>query len=192
MYLEEHLGRGVKKLIDVPLHVIHLNQDDPKKCTAKKLDSYGLVKLHEKMKFIPRRGFLLDPTAEISINPDDKKIIELGASIVVLDCSWKKITESLGKISSSNKLERRVLPLLLAANPVSWGKIGRLSSVEALAAALIIMGYWENAEIILKPFKFGKQFVELNYEPLMAYSKASNKEEINMLQYEFFNISSES
>ena len=192
MYLEEHLGRGVKKLIDVPLHVIHLNQDDPKKCTAKKLSSYGLVKLHEKMKYIPRRGYLLDPTAKITISPNDKKIIDLGASIVVLDCSWKKITESLGKISYSNKLERRVLPLLLAANPVSWGKIGRLSSVEALAAALIITGYWKNAETILKPFKFGRQFIELNYEPLVAYSEASDIDEITMLQYEFFNSSSES
>ena len=192
MYLEEHLGRGVKKLIDVPLHVIHLNQDDPKKCTAKKLSSYGLVKLHEKMKYVPRRGYLLDPTAKITISPNDKKIIDLGASIVVLDCSWKKITESLGKISNSNKLERRVLPLLLAANPVSWGKIGRLSSVEALAAALIITGYWKNAETILKPFKFGRQFIELNYEPLVAYSEASDIDEITMLQYEFFNSSSES
>ena len=65
----------MKKLIDVPLHVIHLNQDDPKKCTAKKLGSYGLVKLHETMKFIPRRGFLLDPTAKISkrIIPESRK-----------------------------------------------------------------------------------------------------------------------
>jgi len=182
----------VKILNEVPLHVIHLNQDDPKKCTAKKLSSHGLVKLHENMKFIPRRGFLLDPSARITISPNDRKIIDLGASIVVLDCSWKKIIESLEKIPSSNKLERRVLPLLLAANPVSWGKIGRLSSVEALAAALIITGNWENAEAILKPFKFGNQFIELNFEPLKAYSEACDLDEINKLEKEFFDYTTES
>ena len=187
MHQEGPRERGVKKLIDIPLHVIHLNQDDPKKCTAKKLSSHGLVKLHEQMRNVPRRGFLLDPMANIIINPNDKKLIELGASIVVLDCSWKKISESIDKLSNTSKLERRVLPLLLAANQVSWGKIGRLSSVEAFAAALIITGYWNYAEIILKPFKFGKQFIELNYEPLKAYSNASSIEEMIMLQNEFFN-----
>ncbi|HIL67145.1 MAG: hypothetical protein CXT66_03675, partial [Methanobacteriota archaeon] len=32
---------------EVSLHVIHLDQDDPKKCTARKMHANGLVRLHE-------------------------------------------------------------------------------------------------------------------------------------------------
>ena len=170
----------------VPLHVIHLGQDDPKKCTARKLGSQGLARVHNKADSAPRRGYLLDPHATVIMGPEDKELIELGASLVVLDCSWKKIHESISFIEDKTNLESRILPVLLAANPVSWGKVGRLSSVEALAASLAILGYKDQARIILRPFNFGERFLNLNKEPLEAYANAISREQISELQIEFF------
>ena len=56
---------------DVPLHIIHLDQDDPKKCTARKLASRDLARLHFDTRRPPRRGFLLDPSAGVILGPDD-------------------------------------------------------------------------------------------------------------------------
>ena len=182
---QEHV-LGDKKLEDVPLHVIHLNQDDPKKCTARKMDSLGLVKIHYSLDRVPRRGFLLDPSSNTILGGRDKEMIGLGCSLVVLDCSWKKIDWSLGRLKGNTKLESRALPLLLAANPISWGKVGRLSSAEALAASLAILGRWDQAIKILQPFQFGEHFFSLNKEPLEEYEKAKSKDMIEKIQEEFF------
>ena len=171
---------------DVPLHVIHLNQDDPKKCTARRMDSLGFVKTHDSLDGVPRRGFLLEPKSDTILGGRDKEMISLGCSLVVLDCSWKKVDDSLGRLSGNTMLEGRVLPLLLAANPVSWGKVGRLSSAEALAASLAILGRWEQARKILEPFQFGEHFLSLNKEPLEEYEKATSKDSIKDLEKEFF------
>tara|TARA_B100000945_G_scaffold307098_1_gene295180 strand:- start:5 stop:526 length:522 start_codon:yes stop_codon:yes gene_type:complete len=173
-------------LEDVPLHVIHLDQDDPRKCTSRKMHSLGLVSIHSSTTSAPKRGFLLDPKSTVLLGPEDRNLIDLGASIVVLDCSWKAIDESLEKIGKGTRLSGRILPLLLAANPVSWGKIGRLSSAEAVGATLAILGRWSQATKVLRPFKFGSQFLELNKEPLEAYSRAKSRFDIEQLQNEFF------
>ena len=44
---------------DVPIHIIHLNQDDPKKCTARLISAAGLAKLHHNTERAPSRGILL-------------------------------------------------------------------------------------------------------------------------------------
>ena len=172
---------------EVPLHVIHLDQDDPKKCTARKLESVGRASLHTRVESVPRRGFLLDPKASTILGPEDKGLIEIGGALVVLDCSWKRIDDSLKGLEGRTRLEGRILPSLLAANPVSWGKMGRLSSVEALAASLAILGHWEQAVDILQSFTFGEQFLELNKEPLESYANASSREQLTKLQTDYFN-----
>ncbi len=171
----------------IPLHIIHLSQDDPRKCTARKLASKGLVNIHETNRRPPRRGILLDPLAGVILGPDDRAVIEAGASLVALDCSWKQIVPSLADISErSPALEGRTLPVVLAANPVSWGKPGRLSTVEALAVSLILLGRRGQAEDILRPFPFGEQFLTLNRKPLEAYEDANSNAELVQLQWEYF------
>ena len=97
-------------------------------------------------------------------------ILNKPASIVALDCSWKQIDSSLEYIAKNTRLEGRTLPCVLAANPVSWGKPGRLSTAEALALSLILIGRWDQARIIMRPFRFADSFFNLNNEPLEAYS----------------------
>ncbi|MBD51547.1 MAG: hypothetical protein CMB08_06530 [Euryarchaeota archaeon] len=172
-----------------PLHIIHLDQDDPKKCTAKKMEKYGNAILHNNVSKSPKRGFLLNPRSNALLGPDDKRMIDLGASLVALDCSWKQIDDSLDLIKKKTKLVNKSLPLVLAANEVSWGKPGRLSTVEAFAISLWILGRENQAKKILQPFRFGKQFLELNKEPLVAYSNAKSNEELEKLQWDFFNKS---
>ena len=58
------------------------------------------------------------------------------------------------------RLQPRMLPLLLAANPVNWGKPGRLTTAEAMAAVLYLLGRQEQAEQILG--LFGGVNVSLN------------------------------
>ena len=188
MFLDPDHVRGDSTVDEVPLHIIHLEQDDPKKCTARKMHLNGLARLHLNASGAPRRGYLLDPRSATILGPEDRRLISLGGSIVVLDCSWKRIDESIEEISGRTRLEGRVLPALLAANPVSWGRLGRLSSVEALAATLVILGYFEQAKKILEAFQFGEQFLDLNKLPFEAYSNASTREEIADLQSDFFDI----
>jgi pre-rRNA-processing protein TSR3 len=81
-----------------------------------------------------------------------------------------------------------MLPLLLAANPVNWGKPGRLTTAEALATVLFLLGREEQAREILGAFRWGERFFELNKEPLEAYAAASSSAELVELQFEFFDI----
>ena len=171
---------------NVPLHIIHLDQDDPKKCTARRLHKFNHAILHTNIKKTPKRGLLLDPKAGLLVGPDDRLSIERGASIVALDCSWKQIDSSLQYISKNTRLEGRTLPCVLAANPVSWGKPGRLSTAEALALSLVLIGRWDQAKEIMKPFRFSDSFFNLNNEPLEAYSSAKTNAELAEIQWEFF------
>ena len=60
--------------------------------------------------------------------------------------------------------------------------------VEALAAALYMIGREEQARDTLGAFRWGSRFFELNQEPLDAYAAAKTSEELVNLQFEFFDI----
>ena len=77
---------------------------------------------------------------------------------------------------------------LLAANPVNWGKPSKLTTIEAIATATYLTGNKNQAESLLSRFKWGNRCIELNYEPLEAYSNASSSKELVDLQFEFFDI----
>jgi len=174
------------ELDDVPLHVIHLDQDDPKKCSARRLSRHGHAVLHRSTRSAPKRGFLLDPSSGVLMGPDDLKSISRGGAIVALDCSWKRLDESLDSIAKHTRLEGRTLPVLLAANPISWGKPGRLSTAEAFASSLYILGRKEQARRILSCLPYGETFLELNSLPLEAYSETKTNQELAEVQWEFF------
>jgi pre-rRNA-processing protein TSR3 len=150
------------------------NSCDPRKCTVKKLEKAGFLKIFNKISQIPRNTLLLDPTAEQALSPADKN----ARSITVLDCSW--VVLDTGKVRSWRI--RRALPFLVAANPVNFGKPCMLSSVEALAAALFITGDRERASAVLSKVSWGIRFLEVNREPLDMYANAKDSTDVIKIQ----------
>jgi pre-rRNA-processing protein TSR3 len=158
----------------IPLFAFRDNSCDPRKCTVKRLERAGLIRVFSKVSRLPRTTLLLDPTAEQALSPADRSL----RSLSVLDCSW----DMLEGIPLGSWRHRRALPFLVAANPVNFGRPWRLSSVEALAAALFIIGEREHAERILDAVPWGRRFLELNAEPLDLYSKAQDSREVLEVQ----------
>lgn len=173
----------------IPVHAIWLAQDDPKKNTAVRLSRRGDLKLHEKFNQLPRRGIILEPLCGKVLGPEDHELLlNQGGALVGLDCSWAHIEDSVSEVMRKTKLQGRMLPLLLAANPVNWGKPGKMTTAEALAASLYLIGKEEQARKLLGAFRWGEQFFILNKEPLDAYRDAKTSSELVDLQFEFFDI----
>jgi rRNA small subunit aminocarboxypropyltransferase len=158
----------------MPLYAYRDNSCDPRKCTVKKLEKAGFLKIFNKISQIPRNTLLLDPTAGQALSPADKYV----KSITVLDCSW--LVLDIGKVRSWRN--RRALPFLIAANPVNFGKPCVLSSVEALAAALYIIGEKDRAIELLSKVSWGIRFLEVNKEPLDMYTNAKDSSEVIKIQ----------
>ena len=174
---------------DIPVHAIWLAQDDPKKNTAVRLSRRGDLKLHERFNKLPRRGIILEPLCGKILGPEDHSLLlEEGGSLVGLDCSWAQIENSVSHVMKKTKLKGRMLPLLLAANPVNWGKPSKMTTAEALAASLYLIGKEDQAHKLLSAFRWGEQFFILNKEPLEAYREAKSSSELVELQFEFFDI----
>ena len=161
----------------IPLFAYRDNSCDPRKCTVKKLERAGLIKIVTKLSAIPRNTLLLDPTAEQALSPADSHV----KSVTALDCSWEVL--DTGAVSSWRI--RRALPFLVAANPVNFGRPCMLSSVEALAAALFIMGERGQAEEILAKVSWGMRFLEVNAEPLALYAQAKDSTEVVAIQGQY-------
>jgi pre-rRNA-processing protein TSR3 len=153
------------------LIVCHLGQDDPKKCTAKKLAKFGMVKMIKHLRMIPHDHILLSPFSKKALSPEDRA----SPGIASIDCSWKNAEEVFSKVSKKNT---RALPYLLASNPVNYGRPFRLTTAEAFAAALYILGDVEEANNLMNKFKWGPHFLELNKEPLERYRNAKTSMEV--------------
>ena len=157
------------------LIVYHANEDDPKKCSAKKLAKFNLVKLENNYKKIHSNCVLLNPFSKKSISKEDKDIA-LKNGILALDCSWENAEKSFDYLNKKN--HSRALPFLVAVNPVNYGKPFKLTTLEALAAALYILDEIDQAEKILKIYKWGPQFLRLNKEPLEDYRDCKTSTEV--------------
>lgn len=136
------------------------------------------------------RGIVLTPTATQAVSPADKQILEQ-CGLAVVDCSWARLDEvPFSRIRSPHE---RLLPYLVAANPVNYGRPYKLNCVEALAAAFYICDLKEWGDALLSKFKWGDAFWDLNEELLSLYMKCKSSSEIVEAQNEWLkSIESES
>lgn len=160
-----------------------LYQDDPKKCTADKLVRLGMAK---QIRALRNDMIVLNPYSNYVLHKDDIGSADSVRSICVIDCSWNKADKLLRSPKYLLTGCARRIPALLAGNPINYSKIGRLSTVEALAGCYYILGLKEFAVELLNKFKWGHTFLELNLNPLEDYCKAKDKEEIMLLETEYF------
>ncbi|MGF3554672.1 MAG: DUF367 family protein [Thermoplasmatota archaeon] len=159
----------------IRLIIYHVNEDDPKKCTAKKLGRFGLADIVTNIKKTPKKAILLNPFAKKSISKEDLFIAKKNG-ILAVDCSWENAEHCFDFLNK--RCIPRALPFLVAVNPVNYGKPFKLTTLEAFAASLYILGETEFAFEILKIYNWGPQFLEFNKEPLEDYRKAKNSTEI--------------
>lgn len=165
----------------VRIIIYHAKQCDPKKCTALKLHKHGLARLAPQMRFLPKKAVVLNPFSQIAFSPADRESIR-NCGLAALDCSWEHAEEVLlGYVRGTS----RCLPFLIAGNPVNFGKPTKLTTAEALAGALYIAGFKDEATGLLSIFVWGHTFLELNRERLESYANAKNSTEIVELQQRF-------
>jgi pre-rRNA-processing protein TSR3 len=168
----------------VELHVRYEGDDDPEKCSARKLARFDLATLHRTARAVPR-GVVLDPFAERALSPADRPRADSRPDppgrLVALDCSWETARREAFDLDGVH----RSLPFLVAANPVNYGTPFQLTTVEAFAGALRILGRREQAETLLSKFTWGHTFLELNEEPLERYADCADSAEVVAVQDDY-------
>ncbi|KNC76348.1 hypothetical protein SARC_11149 [Sphaeroforma arctica JP610] len=109
-----------------------------------------------------------------------------GGGVAVVDCSWAQLgSVKFDKIRSPHE---RLLPYLVAANQVNYGKPCKLNCAEALAACLYICGEPDAAELLMSKFGWGPAFIEINRELLDLYAECENGEEVLKVQKEWIDM----
>ncbi|KAG0126921.1 hypothetical protein HOY82DRAFT_580862 [Tuber indicum] len=178
----ENRGQGERETQKLPFKARcwDLGHCDRKRCSGQKLMREGLIRsMPLDKKF---NGVVITPVGKTVVSPADKELMEkYGAAVV--ECSWARLADvPFHKIGG--KCER-LLPYLIAANTVNYGKPWRLNCAEALAACFVIGGHTDWAEQILEPFPYGGSFLEINGELLEKYAACADADDVKSAEAEW-------
>lgn len=166
----------------VRLFLWFAGEDDPRACTGRKLLRRGLVREVHGSEPELLRAVLLDPSAREPLGSYDSRYVHQHGLLAV-DCSWNRFAGRgrypagapwLGRLKN-----RRRLPWLMAANPQHFGRIGELTTAEAFAASLWLLGETGAASSVLRPFAGGLYFFTLNETRLQSYAVAGSPDELS-------------
>jgi len=170
----------VERPLSINISIYHASQCDPKRCTGLKLKRHCLARIVKQTRFLPKRAIVLNPFSKVAFSPADRERVA-EAGLVALDCSWEHAEKVL---SHHVRGTSRCLPLLIAGNPTNYAKLTKLSTAEALAGALYIAGFKDEARQLLSIFAWGHTFFELNITLLDAYANAKDSSEVVALMRE--------
>lgn len=180
--------------ITTKLGMWDFGQCDPKRCSGRKLHRIHLLSLFKlNQRF---SGAVLTPTGTVVISPADLQIV-LDGGLAVIDCSWAALEDvPWHRLPHQHD---RLLPFLVAANPVNYGRPYKLNCAEALIAGLLIAAGTDNAEdtsetqntkaqlrkdaqTLVDKFSYGEEFIKLNADYMEAYCKCTSAQEVLHIQ----------
>ncbi|KAG0013755.1 ribosome biogenesis protein tsr3 [Entomortierella chlamydospora] len=164
----------------MPLGMWDFEHCDPKRCSGKKLARMGMIKtLKVNQRFL---GVCMTPNGQQAVSPSDREVVR-EHGLAVVDCSWAKLGDvPFKKLRAGHD---RLLPYLIATNPVNYGRPWKLNCVEALAACFYITGFDEYGDELLSKFKWGHAFKKVNAELLSKYSKCTDSASVIAAQTEY-------
>ncbi len=164
------------------LHVRYEGDDDPDKCSARKLARMDEAELHRATRSTPP-GIVLNPFAEQALSPADRPTAGDGARhsrLVALDVPGDRRTGSVRPRRGAP-----LAPLPRRRQPGQLRPADQLTTVEAIAAALVIFGEKKRAEDVLSKFNWGHTFLELNEEPLRRYAACADSTDVVDVQDDY-------
>ncbi len=164
----------MERALSINITIYHASQCDPKRCTGLKLKRHGFARIVKQTRWLPKQAVVLNPFSKVAFSPADRERVAK-AGIVALDCSWEHAEKVL---SHHVRGTARCLPVLIAGNPTNFAKATKLSTAEAIAGALYIAGFKEEAQRVLSIFIWGHTFFELNASLLDAYAAAKDSADV--------------
>nr|CCA25371.1 conserved hypothetical protein [Albugo laibachii Nc14] len=170
-----------RRSFPVKLFMWDYEQCDAKRCTGRKLCRLQYMRsMRPGQSF---RGLVLSPNTKTVLSAADRNLVE-STGISVIDCSWAKLSE-LPPNHFKKSGVHRLLPFLVAANSVNYGKATKLSCVEAVAATLYIVGLKEEAIQLINEFSWGNEFLKINQDCLEAYAACNSSDEVVKAQSKY-------
>lgn len=185
---------GQSKQVTTKLGMWDFGQCDPKRCSGRKLHRLHLLSLFKLNQHFS--GVVLTPTGTQVISPADFGLVADGG-LAVIDCSWAALEDvPWHRLPHQHD---RLLPFLVAANPVNYGRPYKLNCAEALIAGLLIAAGIDNpdnptevtetkarlrsdAQTLVDKFSYGEEYLKLNAEYLEAYCKCTDSQQVLHIQ----------
>ncbi|CEP00046.1 hypothetical protein PBRA_007780 [Plasmodiophora brassicae] len=169
--------QDVRHAFPIALAMWDFGQCDSKRCTGRKLARLGLLKELRLNQRWP--GVVLSPKGKRTVSREDRDVA-LAGGIGVIDCSWNALDNvPFNKLKSGAD---RLLPFMVAANPVNYGRPMKLTCVEAIAATLILIGERPLAEQILDKFNWGPAFIQVNGDLFDLYEACQTSADVISVQ----------